>query len=376
MAELNDQDKAMIDQLAGQRLGDANAQKATAPEQVADPSMEVPAGTPPQPVPQQQAQKQEDKPTEVEKAQEAVSPKTEADNSMDESVTMIKVDFGNGDVRDLSSNQIKETFNRYKDANYKLMQNKPMQPAMDFIQSIVNGASKNGQQVSAEDVVQFLQAASQAYIKNPTMGAQKDPTPDRQGTPVTNMANLETEFEDQIKRWEEENAVSLPPMFREGFKTIQALQNDNANMRQTMNQFLASAGQINQDAAQTAVAAEQQAQDAYRQTAANNLNEIQAKYKLPDAESDDFFTFAYERGFTQEDFIDIGLVDKIMGDYVAVKGTPEMERLREMAKKRVAYTGNVTATPGSASAGGVKSDPNMDFINKVAEDAMKKRNMA
>lgn len=376
MAELNDQDKAMIDQLAGQRLGDANAQQATAPEQVADPSMEVPAGTPPQPVPQQQAQKQEDKPTEVEKAQEAVSPKTEADNSMDESVTMIKVDFGNGDVRDLSSNQIKETFNRYKDANYKLMQNKPMQPAMDFIQSIVNGASKNGQQVGAEDVVQFLQAASQAYIKNPTMGAQKDPTPDRQGTPVTNMANLETEFEDQIKRWEEENAVSLPPMFREGFKTIQALQNDNANMRQTMNQFLASAGQINQDAAQTAVAAEQQAQDAYRQTAANNLNEVQAKYKLPDSESDDFFTFAYERGFTQEDFIDIGLVDKIMGDYVAVKGTPEMERLREMAKKRVAYTGNVTATPGSASAGGVKSDPNMDFINKVAEDAMKKRNMA
>ena len=373
MAELNDQDKAMIDQLAGQRLGDANAQQATASQQVADPSMEVPAGTPPQPVPQQQTQKQEEKPTEVEKAQEAVSPKTEADNSMDESVTMIKVDFGNGDVRDLSSNQIKETFNRYKDANYKLMQNKPMQPAMDFIQSIVNGASKNGQQVGAEDVVQFLQAASQAYIKNPTMGAQKDPTPDRQGTPVTNMANLETEFEDQIKRWEEENAVSLPPMFREGFKTIQALQNDNANMRQTMNQFLASAGQINQDAAQTAVAAEQQAQDAYRQTAANNLNEIQAKYKLPDSESDDFFTFAYERGFTQEDFIDIGLVDKIMGDYVAVKGTPEMERLREMAKKRVAYTGNVTATPGSASAGGVKSDPNMDFINKVAEDAMKKK---
>ena len=154
------------------------------------------------------------------------------------------------------------------------------------------------------------------------MGAQKDPTPDRQGTPVTNMANLETEFEDQIKRWEEENAVSLPPMFREGFKTIQALQNDNANMRQTMNQFLASAGQINQDAAQTAVAAEQQAQDAYRQTAANNLNEIQAKYKLPDSESDDFFTFAYERGFTQEDFIDIGLVDKIMGCLLYTSPSP------------------------------------------------------
>ena len=332
------------------------------------PQGQPPQGKPPEP--------KDAPPTEVEKAQEAVSPTTEADKSLDESVSMIKVDFGNGDVRDLSSNQIKETFNRYKDANYKLMQNKPMQPALDYVQSIMEGASRNGQNVTADDVVQFLKSAAQAAVKNPTMGAQKDPTPDRQGTPVTNMANLETEFEDQIKRWEEENAVSLPPMFREGFKTIQALQNDNANMRQTMNQFLASAGQINQDAAQTAVAAEQQAQDAYRQTAANNLNEIQAKYKLPDSESDDFFTFAYERGFTQEDFIDIGLVDKIMGDYVAVKGTPEMERLREMAKKRVAYTGNVTATPGSASAGGVKSDPNMDFINKVAEDSMKKRNMA
>ena len=64
---------------------------------------------------------------------------------MDESVTMIKVDFGNGDVRDLSSNQIKETFGRYKDANYKLMQQKPMEPAMDFIQSNMDGATKNGQ---------------------------------------------------------------------------------------------------------------------------------------------------------------------------------------------------------------------------------------
>ena len=142
---------------------------------------------------------------------------------MDESVTMIKVDFGNGDVRDLSANQIKETFGRYKDANYKLMQQKPMEPAMKYIQSIMDGATKNGQKVGAEDVVQFLQAAAQAYIKNPQMGQQKDLTPDRQGVPVTNQQNLDSEFEDQIRRWEEENAVTLPPMMREGYKTIKAL---------------------------------------------------------------------------------------------------------------------------------------------------------
>ena len=166
-------------------------------------------------------------------------------------------------------------------------------------------------------------------------------------------------------------------MMREGFKTIQALQADNENMRMTLNQFLASTGQINQDAAKTAMQAETQAQDAYRQTAANNLNQAQTKYQLPDEESDDFFTFAYERGYTQEDFIDAGLTDKVMGDYVAVKGTPEMERLRDMAKRRVAFTGNVNSTPGSATAGGQQNqDPNMDFINKVTEDTMKKRNMS
>ena len=119
---------------------------------------------------------------------------------------------------------------------------------------------------------------------------------------------------------------------REGYKTIKALQQDNANMRETLNQFLASAGKINQDAAKATVQAETQAQDAYRQQAANNLNEIQQKYNLPDSESDDFFTFAFERGYSNEDFIDGQLVDKIMGDYVAVKGTPEMERLKGHGK--------------------------------------------
>ena len=100
------------------------------------------------------ATKADEKPTEVKKPKK-LSPTTEADNSMDESMTMIKVDFGNGDVRDLSANQIKETFGRYKDANYKLMQQKPMEPAMKYIQTIMDGATKNGQKVGAEDVVQF-----------------------------------------------------------------------------------------------------------------------------------------------------------------------------------------------------------------------------
>ena len=108
------------------------------------------------------------------------------------------------------------------------------------------------------------------------MGQQKDLTPDRQGVPVTNQQNLDSEFEDQIRKWEEENAVTLPPMMK-GYKTIKALQQDNS-MRETLNQFLATAGKINQDAAQAAVQAETQAQDACKQQAANNLNTAQQKY--------------------------------------------------------------------------------------------------
>ena len=202
MAEqLNEQDKAMINQMASQQLGDANATAPapqTPPPQGMPPQGQPPQGQPPQ-TPGKPPEPADAPTTEVEKAQQAVSPQTEADKSLDESVTMINVDFGDGDVRNLSSNQIKETFNRYKDANYKLMQNKPMQPAMEYIQSIIDGASRNGQKVDANDVVQFLKSAAQAAVKNPTMGAQKDPTPDRQGTPVTNMANLDSEFESQIK---------------------------------------------------------------------------------------------------------------------------------------------------------------------------------
>ena len=44
-----------------------------------------------------------------------------------------------------------------------------------------------------------------------------------------------------------------------------------------------------------------------------------------------------------------------------------------MAERRVAFTGNVNATPGSAAGGPQNTDPNMDFINKVTEDTMRKK---
>ena len=312
-----EQDQALINQLAGQQLGDANA-TAGAPQEA--PQQAQAQQEPPKP--------QDAPPTDNEKAQALAATKKEGDETLEESVTMFEVAF-NGEQRKLPD----ET-----------------------------------------DMAQFLQAATQAYIKNPQMGGQRDNTPDQQGQSVTSQRNLDSEIENQIKRWEEENAVELPPMYRDGFRQIQMMQQENAQLREMMNQFLASAQGINQDAAQAAVSAEQQANQAYRQQAANNLNMAQQKYQLPDSDEEDFFNFAFERGFTVEDFIDRDLTEKVMGDFVAVKQKPEMDRLRSIAQRRQAYTGAMASTPG---ASGEVSQPNADqeFMNSVAEQAMRKRNM-
>jgi len=358
-----EQDKALIDQMAGQKLGDANAQ---AGGQQVPQQQEQQAAPPPEP--------KDAPPTDQEKASAALSPTTEADNSLEQSVKMFEVDF-DGQKRNLTEAQIRETFNRYRDLNYRHANEiKPIEPAMKFVQDIMARARQSGKDISGDDMAQFLQAATQAFVSNPTMGGQKDPTPDSQRQSVTNQRNLQSEIEDQIKRWEEENAVTLPPMYRDGFAQLQTMQQENAQLRQMMNQFLASAQGINQDAAKAAMTAEQQQQQAYRTSAANNLNSAQQKYGLPDADEDDFFNFAFERGFTIEDFIDRDLTEKVMGDFAAVKNTPEMERLRSLAQRRQAYTGANSSSPGSPGAT-AKPNADQDFMNTVAEAAMRKRNM-
>jgi len=360
-----EQDKAFIDQMAGQQLGDANA---TAPAQPQQPMPQQAQA------PQQPPAEKETPTTDQEKAAAKVSPKTEGDASLEESIKMFEVDFGD-EKRNISEAQVRETFNRYRDLNHKHANEiKPMEPAINLVRDIMERAKANGKDINGDDMAQFLQAATQAYIKNPTMGAQKDNTPDTKGEPVAGKRNLASEVENQITRWEEENAISLPPMYRDGFATIQAMQQENAQLRDMMNQFLATSQNINQDAAQAAVSAESQANNAYRQQAANNLNMAQQKSGLPDTDEEDFFNFAFERGFTIEDFIDRDLTEKVMGDFAAVKNSPEMDRLRNMAQRRQAYTGAMSSTPG-ASGEMAQPNPDQDFMNSVAEKAMRKRNM-
>lgn len=344
MAEQDDQ---LIAQMAAQQMG------APAPEQAA------PAADP---------AKQETPPTNQEKVQEAASPETEGDKQRDEA--FIEVDFGDGRKEVMSASQIAGITSRYKDLNHKnATRFKPMEPAIGVIEQIMANAQANGQEVSGDDMAQFLMAAIQGYTSNPTMGGQVDPTPDR---PDGN--EIDAQMDAEIESWERENAVSLPPMYRQGFKMMRQLMSENEALKNNMGALIQQAQALNQEAAQQAQGAMDAGDMAYRQQAANNLNNAQAAMQLPDDAEDDFFDFAYGRGYTVEDFIDAELTMKVMQDFAANRATPEMERLRALNQKRQAFTG--AGSPAPSMGGAPAPSAEDDFMASVAAQAMKKRGLA
>ena len=366
MATVNPQmDQAMIQEMAAKQLG------APAPEGAMPPQGQpaAPQAAPQQP--QQDPRKVDSPPTNQEKAAEALGPQTEGDRAREEA--FIEVDFGDGRKEVMSASQIAGMTTRYKDLNHKnATRYKPMEPAIGLIEQMMNNARAAGHEPSGNDVAQFLEAAIRAYTSNPTMGDQRDPTPDRPGR---NSRDFDSQIEAEIAQWESDNAVNLPPMYRQGMSLIRQLQAENNEMKQMMSGFLQQAQGVNQEAMQAVQGANQNASDAYRQRAANNLNEAQRQLNLPDEAEDDFFDFAFGRGYTVEDFIDPDLTMKVMSDFANNRATPEMERLRALNQRRQAFTGISGATPsmgGQSPAG----DPNADFMNNVAAQAMRKRGLA
>lgn len=346
-----EQDDAMIAQIAAQQLG-----ASPAPDGQPAP---VPAGPPPEAPP----------PTATEQAQEIAGPETEADNLQAEA--FIEVDMGDGQKKTMSASQIAGMSNRYKDLNHKnATRYKPMEPALQLIESVMANAQQAGHDVSGDDMAQFLQASIEAYTKNPTMGDQRDATPDRPD------GQNDSQIEQEISQWENDNAVKLPPMYRQGLQLIQQLQGENGQMREAMQQLMSQAQGVNQEAGQAVQAASSRADQAYRQQAANNLNQMQTMLKLPDESQDDFFNFAYGRGYTEADFIDPELTYKIGQDFAANQNQPEMERLRALNEKRQAFTGAVNPMPSGGGAAVAQASPDQQMMDAMTATAMQKRGLA
>jgi hypothetical protein len=342
-------DQAMIQQIAAQQLGGQAPQQEAPPQ---DPRTDPKADNPP---------------TTAETATAKVSPKTEGDKAQEDA--FIEVDYGNGRKETMSSSQIAGMSGRYKDLNHKnATVYKPLEPAINLMQQIVENARANGQEVNGDELANFVSAAIQGYQSNPTMGGQRDRTPDSPG----GYDQLDESFEREIAQWENENAVSVPPMYRNAAKMMNQLTAENHQMKSVVQQLLQQAGQMNQESRQQLEQSQGNTDNAYRQQAANNLNTAQQQFGLPDDAENDFFDFAFGRGYSVEDFIDPQLTQRVMQDFSNNRSGPEMERLRSLNQRRQAFTGSVNATP---SMGGAPQQGNAEdaFMQQMASKAMAKR---
>lgn len=362
----------MINQLAAQKLGDAKQQIADKVQQaVADKlggaaqqgAAPAPQGAAPQGN-QQAAKVAPDKivPTDAEKASAALAPRDEGVADGQSAVTF-QVEF-DGEMRDLTPQQIRSTFDRYSKLNYQHQTEvAPMKPVMDFVNKIISDAKAAGNdKVNAKDVAQFLEVAAKAYAKNPTMGNQSQP----QG------AKLGGNIDGEMAQWEKDNQVSLPPGYKQAAGEIQAMKNMIAQQNQMINKLLQATGGVVDASSAMASQAQAGQVSAIKQQIGNNLQTAQRQLGLPDEAENDFMQFAMQRGYTIEDFIDPQLTMMVATDFKNNMNSPEMDRLRSIAQRRSAVTGSVE---GSPSAGGTPPGVNPDqaFMDGMINNAMQNK---
>ena len=352
---------SMVDRIAAQAMG--------LPPQAAP----APAPGPAQaPVPNQVAAKTQPQETSQGKAAEQGSPKTEAD-AMTEDAVLYEIQFGEGDMRKLTPAQIKSTFERYSALNYKNAQYKPV---MDLVEQIM----RDNPGVNPMQMRQQMEAVYKAQQSNPTMGNTQG---DKSGPNETSGNRQTPDMEASLKEWEEQNAASLPP----GYKDLmmgqtampQAMQQMQAQLQQMQRMMQAVLGQSQgvADAARSGMDKAQNTQImAVRQQIANNIDRVQQALALPDEAAQDFMIFAAERGFTMEDFVDPQLTIKVMQDFKNNMSSPEMERMRGIAQRRQSYTGSLGSAPSSGGpAAPPQAAPGAGTFDRLSSAAMGQRGM-
>jgi len=340
---MNPQDQELIAAASAQKLGPVPGAPAPQPQAPAPAPMPV---------------------TPSEAANAALSPNTEGDKSQQEAIEMLKVNFGENDTRHLTESQIAGTFKRYGDLNKKHADNKPI---LDFASQIQEGMKAQGMEANPSQIVDFLTAASAAFSKNPVTDGSDNTfneggQPNRQNIPIdiqkgAQQQALTDDFVDSLTKWEDQNGVSLPPGYKDAATNMESLKSQNAKLMQAVEQLMSGQQKTGDLAQQQLQQADQANIGAFQQMAANNLNKAQATHGLPDEMEEPFMEFAYQRGYTMEDFVDPQLTNSVVGDFKAASQGGELERLQDMAKRRQAYTGTIDGTP---SSGGPSAAPSPD----------------
>lgn len=301
-------------------------------------------------------------------AAEKGSPETEGDKVSAEAI-IYDVDFGDGNQRQLTPQQIKSTFERYSALNYKNAQYKPV---MDVIDQYMR-ANPN---MTTKQMAETLQNLAKANESNPTMGNTDG---EKSGDYDKTAALKSGDMDAMLSKWEEDNAASLPPGYKEMMSSqgqgMAAMQQQLAQTQQMLQQVLAQSAGVADAAKQGMQGAQSQQINAVRQQIANNIDRVQQALGLPDDKANDFMVFAGERGFTMEDFVDPQLTIKVMQDFKNNMNSPEMERMRAIAQRRQAYTGSLGSTPSASPGAEAGGNPEGSTFDKLAQSAMAKRGM-
>jgi hypothetical protein len=318
---------------------------------------------------QQQQQQRPAPPTAEEQASEAGAPTTEAQQMAADPI-MYEIAFGD-QKRNLTPEQISSTFQRYSALNHR---NALLAPVHSVIEKIMS----DNPNMNPQQLAEAMQAAYQAQASNPQMGQQQQ-RPNHPLGAMQGQQNASNEdISAQLARWEEENAVSLPPGYKDtiinGGQSMQQMQQQLMQTQQMLQMVLAQTQGVADAARQGVGDAQNQQVNAIRQSIANNVDRAQAALRLPDEAANDFMTFATERGYTMEDFTDPQLTIKVMTDFRNNMNSPEMDRLRQIAQRRQAYTGSLGSAP-SAGQPARPTDAAPPEFEQLVDSAMSSRMM-
>jgi hypothetical protein len=344
---MNPQDQDLIAQASAQQLG------------VSPPAAMAPQAPPASIAPQEM------QPTPQEMAAKGVSPSTEGDLQSADAAQIMRVKFGDDDMRELSEAQVKGTFDRYSALNFK---HQNMKPVMDLAEKMLAAAQQKNPNASAKDLAKFMTAAAKSQTHNPQMGkGTQDPAVAR-----AQQSQSAGDVDAMMKQWEDDNAVSLPPRFRETMDGMEDMRSQNSELRGLLEKVIQGQQGVTDSTQKQLDSTDMREGNVIQQRIGNNLAKAQSALNLPDESEQEFMQFAYSRGYTVEDFIDPELTMTVAQDFKANQDAPELERLRGITQKRQAFTGNASGTP-AVSNQPMASSPDKTFIDAAVNKAMTSR---
>lgn len=310
-----------------------------------------------QQAPQQPKAGQPQQNTNVGNAESQGAPATEG-TKMAQDAIVFEVPIGENQTRKMTPQQIKSVLDRYSALNYQHAQAKPL---LD----VANAYLRANPHTNPQQLALRLLDMARAEQSNPQMGAGVQRQDQQRARSAPNDP-------DALKKWAEENAVSLPPGYEHMLQSQQQTQAQMQQMMMAMQRMMAQTQGITQAAAMANRQVQGDRNEVIRNQIGMNIDRVQQALQIPGEAADDFMMFASERGYTLEDFIDPNLTAKVMTDFKRAMSGPEMEQIRQVAQRRQAYTSaGLGSMPGQG--GNAQGQQGESPLDRLAQSALEKK---